>query len=497
MELRQYVDILRRRWRVVTVPALIAASAAAAITLTGPVSYRSTTTLFYSSSDPAVGNSPVDQRLQSYVTLVKSPRVAQAVIKQLGLTLPVPAVQASLSASASADTLLLDVTASDSSAQRSQQLSAAAAGQLITLVATLEPRATSVLPGAVPNGAAANGAADGGAGSAVTVSPATPSLAVAQQATPAVSTRVDTAVRGVLLALVLGLLLGVVAALVAESLDDGVRSSRQLRDDEQLRTLASIPLDPAKGTVGALMHDHRGPWAESFRRLRTRLFPIGQATPRTVVITGCLPQAGTTTVTCALGITLARVGLRVVIVGADLRHPALAGQLWIRSGSGLTEVLEEKVSLDEALQPRGDGLLTVLPAGSSPPNPGELLGSDAMGKLLATLESRFDLVLIEAPPVIRFADAVIISGVAGCGALLVVRYGRTGREQVQDAVRLLEESGVAIHGAVLTMVPGEAAATGATNRLAARRARRRADIVLEPDLDADPIPVRPAPADAG
>jgi capsular exopolysaccharide synthesis family protein len=491
VELRQYVGILRRRWRVVAIPALLAASAAAAITLTSPVTYQSTTTLFYSSSDPTVGNSPVDQRLQSYVTLVKSPRVAQAAIKQLGLQLAVPAVQSSLSASASADTLLLDVTASDPSAQRSQLLSAAAAGQLITLVTTLEQRATSV-NGTTANDAAATGVATP---NAVTVTPATPSLAVAQQATPAVSTRVDTAVRGVLLALVLGLLLGVVAALVAESLDDGVRSSRQLRDDEQLRTLATIPLDPAKGSVGALMHDQRGPWAEAFRRLRTRLFPIGQPTPRTVVVTSCLPQSGTTTVTCALGITLARVGLRVVIVGADLRHPALAGQLWIRSGSGLTEVLEEKVSLDEALQPRGDGLLTVLPAGSSPPNPGELLGSDAMGKLLASLESRFDLVLIEAPPVIRFADAVIICGVAGCGALLVVRHGRTGREQVQDAVRLLEESGVAIHGAVLTMVPDEAQATGATNRLAARRARRRPDIVLEPDPDS--IPVRPAPADAG
>jgi capsular exopolysaccharide synthesis family protein len=488
VELRQYVDILRRRWRVVAVPAVIAVAAAAAVTLTGPVTYRSTTTLFYSSSDAAPGNSPVDQQLQSYVTLVKSPRVAEAVIKQLGLTRPVTAVQSSLSASASADTLLLDVTASDSSARRSQQLSATAAAQLVSLVATLEPRATSVIPGATPSTGTTNSTTN----SAVTV---TPALAVAQQATPAVSTRADTAVRGVLLALVLGLLLGIIAALVAESLDDGVRSSRQLRDDEQLRTLASIPLDPAKGSVGALMHDQRGPWAEAFRRLRTRLFPIGQVGPRTVVITGCLPGAGTTTVTCAHGITLARVGLRVVIVGADLRHPALAGQLWIRSGSGLTEVLEEKVSLDEALQPRGDGLLTVLPAGSSPPNPGELLGSDAMGKLLATLENRFDLVLIEAPPVIRFADAVIISGVAGCGALLVVRHGRTGREQVQDAVRVLEETGVAIHGAVLTMVPGDVEATGATNWLAARRARRRPDLVIEPDPDS--IPARPAPADAG
>ena len=299
--------------------------------------------------------------------------------------------------------------------------------------------------------------------------------------------------RTVAVAVLLGLLVGIVAALVRESLDDAVTSSRQLLDDDALSTLASIPMDGSSATIGALMHDQRGPWAEAFRRLRARLFPAGRLGPRTVMVTGCGPRSGTTTVTCGLGITLARAGVRVLIVGADLRHPALAGQLWIRDGSGLAEVLDGQIPLEQALQPRGDGMLTVLPAGGARTNAGELLGGDRMITLMADLEDRFDVVLIEAPPVLPFADAVIIAGVAGCGALLVVAHGRTTRDQVQAAVRLLQDGAVPVLGAVLTMVPDRDGDTGVP-RAAAHRARHP-----DPQIDPvdDPAVAAPSAVDVG
>jgi capsular exopolysaccharide synthesis family protein len=431
VELREYVEVLRRRSRVIIVPVVLAAAVSAGITLSGPTNYQSATTLFYTPAD-ASSNGPVSQRLQAYATLASSPRVADAVSGRLDRALSDKQVQDSLSATASSDTLLLTVTATSTSPQQAEQISEAAATELISLAGALEPSPSQ------------NGATNS----------TRPVMAIAQSATAAVSMRPATVLRTIPLAIALGLLLGVIIALLVDSMDDRILRGRQLQDDDHLPTLASIVRDPSGGRVGVLMLDPTGPWAEAFRRLRTRLYPVGGADPRRIVVAGCLPGSGATTVACGLGLTLARAGIRVVLVGADLRNPDLADQLWIENGMGLSEVLDGTAALEDVLQPRSDGMLTVLPAGSPPPNPGELLGSSAMTNLLAKLEESFDLVVLEAPPVLQFADTVILSGLAGCKVLLVVRYGRTRRAEVRAAVQMLEETAVGLHGAVITMVPG-------------------------------------------
>src|SRR5664280_1814626 len=212
------------------------------------------------------------------------------------------------------------------------------------------------------------------------------------------------------------------------------------------------------------MYDQGGPLAEAFRRLRTRLMPVGQSGPRTIVVTSPLPGAGTTTVTCALGMALARGGARVVIVGADLHHPELDALVPVGPGAGLTEVLEHAEALDDALQPFGDGRLTVLPSGAAVSSPGDLLGSDTMALLVGNLQARFDRVLIEAPPVLPYADAVILAGATEAGVVLVVQHGKTRRQELGEAVGLLRESGVSILGLVLNMTPVAGQPTPATSR---------------------------------
>ncbi len=452
MELRQYVDVMRRRWRVVVAPTLLLAAGAAALTALSPQTYESSATLYLQSGGggAADGSSP-DARLASYVSLVSSPQIAEAVIEDLGLRTTPEDLSEDLTARADPGSLLLTLTARAGSPGESQRIAASTANQVRELATTLEP------PVQQAQGAAATTASG---------------LTVAQEPTAGISNWTASLLRNTLLAGLFGLLIGIVGALVRESLDSRVTASRQLRDDARLTTLATIPLDPAGGSPGVLLHDPKGPWAEAFRRLRTKLLPAGERRLRSVVITGCIPNAGTTTVVCGLGITMARAGLRVVVVGADLRHPTLADQLWRRNTVGLTDVLADTASLDDVLTPWGDGLLSVLPSGSPVANPGELLGSDAMAKLITALEGRFDMVLIEAPPLLPYADAVILSSVAGSGVILAVRHGRTDREQVQEAVSLLEDSGIGIHGTVLTMVPSRVQATEALS-WRQRRARRR------------------------
>lgn len=453
MELRQYVDVMRRRWRVVVVPGVLLAAGAAAFTAFSPPTYTSSATLYLQAGSSGADSGGTDAKLASYVTLVNGPTVATGVIEQLKLSTGVNDLRKDLSARADPGSLLLTLTARGDSPAQSQQIAAAAADQVIERATLLDPAVQA------PQGSAATTATGGG-------------LTVAERPTPGESTWLAGLIRNTLLAGIFGLLIGIVGALVRESLDNRVTASRQLRDDARLTTLASIPLDPAGGSPGVLLHDPKGPWAEAFRRLRTKLLPAGERRIRTVVITGCIPAAGTTTTVCGLGITMARAGLRVVVVGADLRHPTLADQLWRRNTVGLTDVLAGNATLDDVLTPWGDGLLSVLPSGSPVSNPGELLGSDAMAKLITSLEGRFDMVLVEAPPLLPYADAVILSSVAGSGVILAVRHGRTDREQVQEAVGLLEDSGIGIHGTVLTMVPGRVKATEALS-WRQRRARRR------------------------
>ncbi len=145
-------------------------------------------------------------------------------------------------------------------------------------------------------------------------------------------------------------------------------------------------------------------------------------------------------------------GQRVILVEADLRRPKVASYLGIEGAVGLTNVLVGQVALDDVLQPWGDGRLAVLPSGTIPPNPSELLGSNPMSDLVAELRRRFDLVVIDTPPLLPVTDAAVASRHAD-GAVVVVRYGKTSRHHLTSALRSLEAVNARLLGTVLAMTP--------------------------------------------
>ncbi|BDZ48175.1 hypothetical protein GCM10025867_04160 [Frondihabitans sucicola] len=119
---------------------------------------------------------------------------------------------------------------------------------------------------------------------------------------------------------------------------------------------------------------------------------------------------------------------------------------------GLSDVLIGRVELSDALQPWGRGKLSVLPAGSIPPNPSELLGSMGMHALIAELTAGHDYVLIDAPPVLPVTDAAVLSTLAS-GAIVVTAVGRTTKNQLRSALDNLEKTGSRAVGSILTMMP--------------------------------------------
>jgi receptor protein-tyrosine kinase len=152
---------------------------------------------------------------------------------------------------------------------------------------------------------------------------------------------------------------------------------------------------------------------------------------------------------------LADAGRKVAIIEADLRRPKVTRYLSMVGGVGLTNLLANTAELDEVIQVYGDGAVSVIAAGPTPPNPGELLASSHMLSLVDKLRGRNDFVLVDAPPLLPVADS---SGLAPMtdGVLLSVRYGVTTKDQLRQAATTLERVGAKTLGVILNIIPPKA-----------------------------------------
>jgi len=201
--------------------------------------------------------------------------------------------------------------------------------------------------------------------------------------------------------------------------------------------------------------DGRSPLAESYRHLRTSvlLSTAGRA-PRSLLITSSLPGEGKTTTAVNTAVSLAQTGASVVIIDADMRRPRLRSIFGLSERPGLSSILSSELSEAEVMtlisKEEATGL-HLLTAGPIPPNPAELLGSDQMRRLLATLQANFNHVVVDSPPVSSFTDGVLISSMVD-GVLLVVHGGKSSRHVVKRSRQLLQDVGAKIFGVVLNNV---------------------------------------------
>ena len=259
------------------------------------------------------------------------------------------------------------------------------------------------------------------------------------------ATRSPALVTCVAVGLLAGLVLGYVWILVQELLD------KSLRGPEEVREALSVPLLGALPRVPSLRWLSRGAelkMEEQLRVARTNvLHALSQGGRRVVVVTSAGPQEGTSVTAASLARVLALSGHRVVLVGGDLRAPGTAG---LQGSPGLADVLTGSAYLGEALVKGAVEGLELLPAGRMPANPSELLGAPMMRDLLRELAAD-RLVIIDAPPVLRFTDGVVLAARAG-GVILVARAGRTSAEDLHEAALAIEQGGGRMLGVVLNNV---------------------------------------------
>jgi non-specific protein-tyrosine kinase len=237
-------------------------------------------------------------------------------------------------------------------------------------------------------------------------------------------------------------------------LDSSVKSTEVMEELVGAPTLGAVAFEPAVAARPLIVQEATGsPRAEAYRRIRTNLqFVDVDRPPRVITVNSSLPGEGKTTTACNLAITLAQSGRRVALVDADLRRPKVAQYLGLEGAVGLTSVLIDHTRLGQALQLWGPDRIGVLTSGAIPPNPSELLASQHMVDLLAQLETRWDFVILDTPPLLAVTDAAVLASRCD-GALLVVRHGRTTRHQVQAATAALKAVSARPVGVVLNMTP--------------------------------------------
>ena len=432
MELSDYLRVLRKRWRLVLLFPLLTVAAAALITSQTTPQYQATVQFFISTPATTADTGTAytgglfsQQRVKSYSRLLSGPRLAQAVREDLG-TAPTAAVR--VSANAQPDTVLLTATTTDADPKRALAIAQAVGRVFPSLVDELEKPL------------------DGG--------PSTIKAVVSAEAAVGSEPVSPRPVRNIALALVLGALLGVGVAVAREAMDNTIKTPEQLREIAELSMLGAIPFDSRAGKRPLVVQDDpRAPRAESFRQLRTNLRFVAIDRPlRSLVVTSPLPGEGKSTSACNLAITMAQSGVKVLLLEGDLRRPKVTDYLGIEGAVGLTSVLIGQATLDEAIQRWGKDGLSVLPTGPLPPNPSEMLASSGMRDLMQELESRYELVIVDAPPLLPVTDAAILATIS-TGVLFCIRSGAVRRDQARRAVEALAAVDAVMVGALFTMVP--------------------------------------------
>jgi tyrosine-protein kinase Etk/Wzc len=259
--------------------------------------------------------------------------------------------------------------------------------------------------------------------------------------------------KNLLLGVLLGLMAGAGLAFFREYMDDTVKEPEQARRLLGLPLLAVIPcLGGKKGegeTAGlTALSDPRSVGAEAFRSLRTALhFASSDRGRRITLITSSFPGEGKSTVSANLGVTLTQTGARVLLVDCDLRRPSLHERFGQDKVPGLTEIITGDKTMDEVVRTAGDSGLDFIGAGTIPPNPAELLGSEPMARLLLDCRERYDHVILDAPPSLAVTDTPLLSTRAD-QMVVVLEAGRVPVKAVARVRDVLAATGRPLAGFV-------------------------------------------------
>lgn len=436
MALSEYLSILRKYWVSVLAVLLGGIAAGALASLLATPTYTANTSIFLTvqagstAGELNQGSTYAENQVRSYARVVSAPIVLQPVIDRLELDTTPEQLAEHVTASVPVNTAIVEIAVVASEPARSAEIANEIGKQVVTIVDELSPsgaggsrtvRATLIAPASVPS----------------------------EWTSPRV-------LMNLAFGTLLGLLLGVAQAVLRNALDTRVVTENDIAYLTDSSVIGTIGFDvEAQDHPLIFQADPHSLRAEAYRRLRTNLqfLELGGRS-RSIVVTSSIEGEGKTTTAINTASTLADAGQSVLLVDADLRRPKVADYLNIEGAVGLTTVIIGRAQLADVVQPLGNGNLHVLTAGQIPPNPSELLGSEAMKRILMEATDRYDIVVIDSPPLLPVTDSALLTAVSG-GALVVVSSGSVTRPQLAEALESLKAVGGNVLGLVLNKLRAE------------------------------------------
>ena len=428
MELRFYLDILRRRWWILAlVPVVVAAIAYILSAQEKPI-YKATAVILVNQT----GNSGVVQyndvlaseRLtNTYAEIVERRVVLAAVVDQLKLTISEGELNAKVSVSAVSSTQLLRVSVEDPSPALAALIANTLAQVFIEDNATQlgRPGTVSIIDEAIEPS-----------------SPVSPDL------------RFNMA-----LGALLGVMLAVSIVAVQEYLDDTVKTPEDVEAVAGLTTLGVISrfVDADLRAITHPAQAVRSRTSEAFRQVRTNIhFARLARETKTVLFTSSDPGEGKSTIAANVAVVMAEAGDRVILVDTDLRQPSQHSLFGAPNSFGLTGLLlSDDSDLSRGLIKTPVENLWLLPSGPLPPNPSELLTSAKMKTLIGTLSESADYVLFDSPPILAVTDASILASVAD-GTIVVIEMGEERAETLRRTRGAIEQANAHAMGVVINKV---------------------------------------------
>ena len=412
---------------------VVCVGAAVLITSLTPKTYEASVQVYVGPNASAtVLNGPYEQQAAAqqqvitFASLIDAPKIFDYIRSDIHITLTNDQLRGKLSADAPTQQTIINIHATDRSADFAAKLANSAAKGFINYVQGLatptDAKKSNVRMAATSDAEAPD-------------SPVSPN-----------------SVLNIVLGVLIGLLLGAVLAVARDILDSRVKNA------DDLAKLAGKP------TMGVVIEDSlaqkfpiasragsRNARAENFRQLRANLqFADLDNHPRVIAVTSSVPAEGKTMVAMNLASTLAEAGFTVCLVDADLRRPTVSKSLGLASSVGLTSVLIQQITLSEALQSAGKNFY-VLASGPTPPNPSEVLASSYVREVVRSLLDLVDYVILDTAPLLPVADGSEVAALAE-GTLLVARHKLTTDAQVKRSILALTQVSARLIGVVLNGV---------------------------------------------
>lgn len=434
MEAHDYWKALLKSWALILVLVIVGGAAGAAYAFARGDSYEATTSVFVSTPQGATtdqlsqGSQYTQNLVASYTKLAASPKVLDPVIDELGLSTTAEKLATHVAATNPLDTVIVQVVVTESSATSAAAIANAIADSLRTVTIELSPVSST----------------------------GAPQVSMTVIATADTPTSPSGPNRPLIIAsgLVIGLLLGIIVAVVRAVVDTRLRTTVDVERASAAPVIGTVrrSADHVPGIVVA--DGAQSPLAEDYRRVSATLPFAGPEGATSVLVAPVTTGVPAAEVGLNVALASAERGARVLIVDADLRTRRISELTATTDARGLADVLSGAVPAAEAIVEWRDGV-DVLPAGAVQSNPHFALGRPVLAETLATLADAYDLIVVDAPAALEFADALTLSRAVD-STLVVASARSTRRQQLTEVVEQLEAVDAHVTGVVLSEVGGRA-----------------------------------------